>query len=206
MSTTMTIFLMFIVVEATIIVAFFIVAKYLDLLTKQIDATRKLYSDSFEKLIAAYDGLRAVDNYRQEVYKKIIEADEGMTETLNKAFEIDHKIIETWKEIEERYSAVYEEYRHCIDKLEGLDKASVDIYAKLLVLEEYTKPIEISTELSVDDMDWDPFEDPFDDDDFWEEKDEQESDESRRDISAWDQFDDGTDSWEEKDEQESDET
>lgn len=168
------ILLMFIAVEISAIFMFLLVVKAIDRLIKRIDRISALYSDSFEKLVEAYDGLRKIDDARQEVYRKIVDSNKQMDDALNQGFEIDRKIVDTWKGIQETYSFAYEEYRHCIDKLEGLDKASVDIYAKLLVLEEYTKPIEISTELSEDDIDWDP----FDDDDFWEEEDEQESDET----------------------------
>lgn len=168
MSSNLGIFLLFIALEVTIIVAFFIVAKYLDLLTKQLDATRKLYSESFEKLVEAYDGLRLVDDMRQELYHKIVDSDDNMQKLFEQGYEIDKKIIETWKAVQDSYSDAYEEYRHCIDKLESLDKANADIYAKLLAIEENTKPIEITIG-EPDDLDWDPFDD---DDDFGDEEDD----------------------------------
>lgn len=169
MSTNVGLFLLFIALEATIIVAFFIVAKYLDLLTKQLDSTRKLYSESFEKLVEAYDGLRKVDLARQEVYRKIVECDANIEMLFEQGHEIDKKIIETWKDVQETYSFAYEEYQLCTDRLEAINKASADIYAKLLTIEENMKPFEVkmSEGIPEDLLEWDPFDD---DDDFWEEE------------------------------------
>ena len=174
MSTNVTIFLMFIALEVSIIIAFLILAREINLLERQMDAMRKFFSDSFEKLAEAYEGLSKLDESRQNVYRKIVEVDNKMDENLKKGFEIDKKIIDTWKGVQDSYSDAYEEYRHCIDKLETLDKAYADIYTKLQEIEENTKPIELDTGFELEDTEWDPFE--FDDDDFWEEEDEQESD------------------------------
>lgn len=157
MSNLAVILLMFIALELSIFAAFIIVAKAISGLNKRIDRISKLYSDAFEKLVTAYDGLRDVDKSRQEYYEKVSETYELMLKAYNDQHDIDEKIIKTWKIIEETYSNVYEEYRNCIEKIEAIDKANTDIYAKILLIEENTKPIVIPGPFGYENAEWDPF-------------------------------------------------
>ena len=144
---------MFIAVEATIILTLVLVVGALIRMSKQIENINNVYYNSFKALTDAYNGLRDIDDSREEVYKKIIEADEKMSDAYKKGIEIDKEILNAWRDIEETYSATYEEYRHCIEKLEGLDKANADIYAKLKHIEEC---VDIFNVDSVEDIYWDP--------------------------------------------------
>ena len=118
---------MFIAVEATIILTLVLVVGALIRMGKQIENINNVYYNSFKALTDAYNGLRDIDDSREEVYKKIIEADEKMSDAYKKGIETDKEILNAWRDIEETYSATYEEYRHCIEKIEGLESSIKEI-------------------------------------------------------------------------------
>ena len=161
---TATLILVLLTIEGSLILLFVAVCRYLYNLDNRIDNMTKVYSEAFENLSATYKTLSELDEAKLSVYnditdsyKKMYDLHKIVVDAFHKQEEIDKHIIETWRGVEEQYSNTYEQFRLCIDKLEGVDKAYADLYAKLQHIEdcvdifEYKDADTIGMELTCDD-------------------------------------------------------